>query len=927
MARGARLIISLASSLCVVLAASPGAAQVAEPSSSTQDVPRAAVTERAELYRLVKHFDFDERKLGNYEDTPAHWVQLRGEGLPALYAKGRFDEAIGHQAAPSFRLDIASGNVAYEYRHLDLTVVPESDYVLVGHVRAVGLEFAAAFVAAYFVDRFGELVPGSQRISSLIRATGSDPEPWQRVEIALPGEFPMAYALRLQFWILQDYVWRERDPREVDPIIRRDVYGTAWFDDFSVYRLPRVHLRLSNPAGLVLPGRPEELILEVNNATPQPLQAELRILDSTGQPRHTQKLDVPATIVPFSFAVPDSPAPGGTSDGQASPASGLHNHVAAVRAAVPDLAPGLYAAVLQLLGGSEVLLERRIRFAVLPELPAKAPHIPDIGVDLGRWQRGEIAGVGELLADLGCGAIKIGIPMVGALDSEEKSSYFQQLSALIRVLGENRVEATGVLLAASPANRAQTSDSIRYLVAQDDSWHQLLGPILAYFGALLPTWQLGAEDVELQGAREWQPDDIERVRSAFCQFITIPRLVIPQPITALSPPKDDLVSVWIPANLPTRMLPRQLEFLVNGDASSYWLQLAADPRCDLSSAWRADDLARRLVLAKALNPGRVFLPAPFELSTSGGQPEWQPTEDYLVLRTLFHYLSGKTAIAAMTPAADTLAVVFEGGGSSCTVIWSWREDALPEPIELYLGPNPRAINIWGQPVPLEITQGRTRLPVGPTPLIVEQLHTPLALLQASYRIAPTYVEIHEPEPRPVLTFRNTFDAPLSGEVRLTPPEGWAVTPAARTFVLEPGETLAEPLTFTLPPWQIAQSYDLHVKLILHTPESTELHFQQPLTVGLRDIALQASAHWEGNDLVVEQSLRNRSDQPVSFTAFCDAPARARQENAFLNIMPGELALQTYVFRKSRDLAGAKLHMGIQEIGGERSLNQFAEVPQ
>ncbi|MFQ5806217.1 MAG: hypothetical protein ACE5I3_07195, partial [Phycisphaerae bacterium] len=446
MTRRARLIITVASSLCTLFAVSPAAAQLTGASPGTQPAPSAIETERVELYRLVKHFDFDEQKHGNYENTPMHWVQLRGDGLPTLYAKGGFDNEVGRDAAPSFRLDIATGNVAYEYQHLDLIVVPESDYVLVGYVRAAGLEFAAAFGAAYFVDRFGELIPGSQRISNPVRATGREPEPWQRVEIALPGEFPMAYALRLQFWILQDYVWRKSDPREVDPIVRRDVYATAWFDDFSIYRLPRVQLRFSNPGGLVLPGRQEEFILEVNNATSQPLRAELRITDRASQLRHTQELDMPATTDLFDFAPPNFPTSRATSTGELAGTPDQHSHMLAVRAALPELAPGVYTARLRLLGGCETLLERSTRFAVLPKLPAEDRRHPDIGVDLGRWRRGEIEGLRELLTALGCGAIKIGIPMVGVLDSEEKTSYFQQLSTLVRILAETRIDATGVLL-------------------------------------------------------------------------------------------------------------------------------------------------------------------------------------------------------------------------------------------------------------------------------------------------------------------------------------------------------------------------------------------------------------------------------------------------------------------------------------------------
>ncbi|MBU0618489.1 MAG: hypothetical protein KKI02_12295, partial [Planctomycetes bacterium] len=281
----------------------------------------------------------------------------------------------------------------------------------------------------------------------------------------------------------------------------------------------------------------------------------------------------------------------------------------------------------------------------------------------------------------------------------------------------------------------------------------------------------------------------------------------------------------------------------------------------------------------------------------------------------------------MTPAPHTLAIVFQGPDSSCLVIWSWREDPPADPVELYLGPDAHAVTIWGQRHPLEVEKGRARIPVGPTPLIVDSVDTPLALLQASYDVRPTYVQLHRPEPRPVVTFRNTFDSPLSGEIRLTPPDDWQVKPVQRSFVLSPGETFTEPLTLTPPPRQTARTHDLGVLLILHTPQAAELHLPALLTVGLRDINLDATACWSGDDLILRQSLRNLSDETVSFNAYCDPPGRARQERFFRNVAPGESAVQTYVLPEARYLAGRRIPLGIDEIEGPRNLNQFAEVPQ
>lgn len=868
------------------------------------------------LYREVRQFDFNERPLGNFEDTPMHWSKLTGPGLP-FYSQGVFDDSVGHAAPPSFRLDIHTGNVAYEYNYLDLTILPHSDYVLEAWVRGEGLEHSRAFVATYFVDNFEERIEGSQRVSELIGETNGE---WRRVSIEIPGDYPTAYALRVQLWILHTYAWREADPTVVDPIIRRDTHASAWFDDIKIYRLPRARLRFSNPAGLVAPGSAESVILEVNNATRQGLDGQLVIVDAQGVEHHREAISVPG-VRPLA----DEPASASstTDTGQLVLTSGQWGELGTIRVPLPPLPVGEYQAKLRLMGESRALLERSLRFDVLPALEDSEMRSPDIGVDLGPWHGGSVAGVEQALRALRVGAAKVGVPMIGALDDPGKTAYYTDIRELVRSLAQDGIVSSGVVLTQSAALNPTRGEPTLKEVRAPEQFTALAGPIFAHLGGLLTSWQLGDERLETK-ADPWTPADVETVQSQLQRFITFPNLVMPMRVSQSMAPLRMPASLLVPGDIPARDFPRMLDFLIEPSAQTRWLTLVWPDERDLSLDQRIADRARRLILAKAMDPDRVHVPVPLMLSGEGGEPSWEPTEDYIWLRTLTHYLSGSTAVAVIDLGDGAQALVFEGQDQACLVAWSWSPDHAPA--DLYLGPNPIATDLFGTSTPLPVTDGRARVPIPETPVIIRSVRTPLALLQASYSLTPSFVQIHETEPRPVLSFRNPYDSGMGGEVALTAPRDWQVQPNRWRFSLGPGEQLSQPLTFLLPARQLAAEYPLSVEIRIDTPDNQVLRFSESIRLGLRDIDLSATPRWAGDDLVVEQTLRNRSSETVRFNAFCEPPGWRRYENAFLDVAPGQTSIASYVFPKARKLAGAVLHHGIEEIRGKRRLDQVVQVP-
>src|SRR5207249_957290 len=155
----------------------------------------------------------------------------------------------------------------------------------------------------------------------------------------------------------------------------------------------------------------------------------------------------------------------------------------------------------------------------------------------------------------------------------------------------------------------------------------------------------------------------------------------------------------------------------------HWLRLESNADQRNAGSQGLVDVARRFVLAKALGFPRMYVDAPVRLVTQAGATYWEPSGEFLVLRTLTRYLAGKQLVAAMSPAPDTTALVFRGGESSCMVVWSWQDEQSPQSVSLYLGRSPRAIDLLGRPVAVEMRGEQTRLTLGPSPLIIEGLHT------------------------------------------------------------------------------------------------------------------------------------------------------------------------------------------------------------
>src|SRR3954463_8657643 len=77
--------------------------------------PRGARAQPAEVSRVLRSFDFEERRLGNVEDLPMHWTKVDGPGLPH-YVNANLATDRAHGGKYSFRFELNGGSLVYRYQ-------------------------------------------------------------------------------------------------------------------------------------------------------------------------------------------------------------------------------------------------------------------------------------------------------------------------------------------------------------------------------------------------------------------------------------------------------------------------------------------------------------------------------------------------------------------------------------------------------------------------------------------------------------------------------------------------------------------------------------------------------------------------------------------------------------------------------------------
>jgi hypothetical protein len=926
------LLLSLAACALPALAATPSQTPSLAPAS-----------------RILHTFDFEETSLGNFESTPMFWSKVVDRGFPA-FASGRFDHDTYRSNNTSFRLDIDSGSAAYLYNappERRIPINPNADYYIIGFAKTTPLAHARAQITAWFADDQGNLLQESQQHSEPFASTaGEGAADWHVLHLFMPGPRPhspeaaRAKSLVLQVALLQPQQLAATGEKQESPLGRfqlyqQDIKGSAWFDDITVFQLPRISVQVpeSITANIFNPGQPIAIdltVADIAHADTQSIRAglaaSLKITDPDGLLFATDHWQAVSTS--------DEPW--------------IHHYTHA------PLPPGLYTATLDVADSSTgaLIARRETHFASLAPLPVVHTDAgtertaPEFGITATDWPTIAWTELPTILHDLNVGLVQLS---AWRRDMSEDSLRLRDpsLDALLNALQHGDVHTIASLaelpsvLNAKIADTHPGSASQDSLLALQDAdptlWRPYASFMLARYSTLVDRWELGSPAAPFSGSvgssqplssllnasADPYPKLYTQIYTQLGSLLAAPRLIIPW--NALFDFSDKLypnatLDLRIPALVKPSQIPSYIhDFKVASGGDKVDLYVHIDPLDSdtYSPSDYTSDFAQRILYARSANPTATLTDIPFtrtnSLTSAGAHTEPQPL--LVTYRTLVRMLGNSTYRREIPLGTGIHAFLFTNETGGILALWSDGAAGAQVPLDLPLGTDPRAVELSGMIRPLAVDPKTrlTHLTLTDAPLLLDHLDAHLLELRATFAFGNTVFPAGAGYLRTDVELANPYPNPLSATMHMTPPAGWSIDPPIFPVVIAPGATFKQPVIVRYPYTESAGPKTMGAKLTSDSADEGPsvgsasatagslgpLNLSVPISVSSDIVETECFARILPNgDLVVQQMITNISSSPINAEAYALVPGFARQQRFVLDLPPGQSTIKRFLFPMS-----------------------------
>ncbi len=859
----------------------------------------AALAQPAEVSRVLRTIDFEERGLGNVEELPMHWLKVEGHGLPH-YVNGRLATDRAHSGDHSFRFDLNGGGVIYRYDTGLIKVRSGAHYSVECVAQTTPLDRARARLTAYMTDLDGHRIESSVTHSELYASANDHPR-WHKLKVELSAEDANAAYLVIELGLLQPMHYAPSSLGE-RTLFTQEIRGSAWFDDVTVSQVPRITMSTDRPGNIFRADDPLRLQVLVNDRFTDDLAAQLRVRDAEGKTvfQQTGALDMSA-------------------------AEDLGPGRKRMSLALPDLQPGWYEATLLMTSQGQFVGEHSLDLVLLadsapPVIPDKrfgivATHLPFDG-----WHD-----LPDILPFLSAGRVKLAV-WSDAGDVEQMDSA--AFDHLLERLQELQITPTACLLSLPPTLAKQMNGEgwLQLLRPRQDQWRAQLSYLIARHANHLDRWQLGEDGTAAFVTDPGMREVYKLVYREFANLIQHPDLAMPWPAWyELEGEMPATVALSVPPSVLPHQLPLYMQDIARHEGQNLSLSLELIDREQYGREMQIRDLTQRVVYALAAGANRIDIPLPFNVTRSGDNIERQPQELLMIVRTLVTTLAG-TEFRGKVPIGEGVeAFLFDQNGKGILVLWDRGSQGGVKELSLNLGRHPMRMDLWGRVTPLLQTGSRksaaVNLAFGTMPIILLDIDGNMAQLRASVALdRPLLESSFQPHSRRV-RFTNPYRNAIAGTMKLRAPSGWVLNPPTFMFSLNPGETFDREITIEFPYNSFAGAKTIDAEFILQGEENNAFTVPIALKLGLSDVGMQTIALRDGNDVVVQQMITNYGDRPIDYTAFAIFPGQARQERLVTGLGPGRTTIKRYRFSNVQFPPDARVRSGVKELIGTRILNE------
>lgn len=866
------------------------------------------------LRRVVRHFDFEEAETAPYE-MPLNFYRFGGDagaaaqGFPPFGRMQLTDEA-AWSGRWSFGFELDGGSLAARIPTAVIPAVPLADYQVTARVRTLGLRHARARLVAWLHDHQGKVIDGSRAVSRLVATNGA----WEILAVDVPGNSHAASDLVLELQLLQPRQFLP-DGAPPEQLLLEDVSGRAWFDDVTVWHLPRIDLAADEAAAPHdAPSMPSVSVL-IRDLARQDLNATLRVYDLDGREVFEQ-----------TFPAPRMPRP---------------------RIVKPNLpAYGWYRAVLDVHNGDELTARSSIDLvAMSPKISRRTSEQVDrFGVVLNERWYDQAAAIPALVDELG-----VGVAVLPVLDRTMDERNHDETATLIKggidaLRADHRrlilsLESVPTLLGRQ-FDLAET-DMLDLLQLPPEAWRGFVHDLLVNYAFEVDQWQIGTTGA---GAAFWQSnlgEKFARSRANLSAYIPNPAFFVP--FSAEQRPKPGLgehgVTLSIPHELPSESIGEILgEWAATVNDLIILLELPPHDR--YAPRQRVTDLAFRTLEAWRAEAGTLAIRAPWRWNTSQSGAA-NPDPIYPVWRQLARQLSGRRFVGELALGHNLHCWILQGDDPADAALVAWCEGVGCEAVsDIQLAEGPvQVTDIFGNEHTEPLSRHGHYVRLSELPVFIEDINVGLVRFRGGFTLEPSFIpaehRLHEHQ----IVLRNPWDIAISGTIRL--PEwrhdeespGWHISPRSLDFAIAPKDEVRLPVQILVDRSVLAGPRRLDATIHLQADAPYQLVMHTDIKIGLRDIDVSSSWRVARNvetgedDLIVTLYVTNKGTRTMNLDAFLMAPDVRQQRRMISGLQPREMAIRMFqVEQGAALLSGQRIRVGVTERDGVARLTEELDIP-